>query len=179
MAGFRRQGKEGHVRVDLDAREVELLAGLPAQLKELIELGEGRVHERLFPAAYLDPTEDAAEREWQRLTHEELVRTKIAAAEIFSSTLARVEGARVEGAGVEGARVEGGRRRAVLVLEPEEAAAWLGTLNDIRLVLGVMLDVTEDLDWSAVDADDPRAPALHLYGFLTWVQDELIAVMGG
>ena len=43
-------------------------------------------------------------------------------------------------------------------------------LNDVRLALGTVLDVTEDTP-DELPADDPRAPHLAVYHWLTWVQD--------
>ena len=55
--------------------------------------------------------------------------------------------------------------------------AWLGVLNDTRLVLGARLGVTED-DHD-VAPDDPRAPAFAMYHWLTWVQGELVEQLLG
>ena len=53
-----------------------LLTMLLAEVRALVESPErdSRVSDRLFPVAYLDPTEDVAEREWQALVHDDLVR---------------------------------------------------------------------------------------------------------
>ena len=64
--------------------EVELLRDLAGQLESVLdggvpERGDDPVRERLFPRAYLDPTEDEAESEWQGSVHEDLVRAKSAA----------------------------------------------------------------------------------------------------
>lgn len=163
MPRFRRLDVEGRVEVVLDHGEAALLAELPEQIRELIEAKEGRVRDRLFPPAYLDPTEEEAEREWQGLMHEDLLRGKLEALEALSASLDRSE-----------AR---GEDSVVVQLDPDEAAAWLGALNDLRLALGVMLEVTEDMDLSAISPSDPHAPGLHLYGFLTWVQGDLIEAL--
>lgn len=144
----------------MERGEAALLAGLPTQIRELVEAPEGRVHDRLFPPVYLDPTEEDAEAEWQRLMHQELLRGKVDALEVLASSLKDAAGSTHE--------------RVALELDADETAAWLGALNDLRLALGVILEVTEDLDPSRVDPTDPRAPGLHLYGFLTWVQGDLI-----
>jgi hypothetical protein len=47
-------------------------------------------------------------------------------------------------------------------------------LNDARLVLGTRLDVTEETDFGAVDAEDPEAQELAVYAYLTWLQGELV-----
>lgn len=161
---FRSVGREGVVEASFDRAEFEVLEGLPTQLAELLELGEGEVRERLFPRAYLDPTEDAAEKEWQRLMHSDLLASKMEALVVVTETLRRATDS--GGADV---RVE---------LAADEVHAWLGALNDLRLALGVMLEVDDGLDLDQVRPDDPRAPGLHLYGWLTWIQGNLLEAVG-
>ncbi|MET1075828.1 MAG: DUF2017 domain-containing protein [Umezawaea sp.] len=68
---------------------------------------------------------------------------------------------------------EGGEVR----LRPEQAEAWLASINDVRLALGTALDVNEDMP-DELPPDDPRSPHLGVYHWLTWVQETLIeAVM--
>jgi hypothetical protein len=57
-------------------------------------------------------------------------------------------------------------------LSAEEADAWLRALNDLRLVLGTRLDVQED-----VLLERPQSPDLALYGYLSWVQEQLVAAL--
>jgi hypothetical protein len=80
----------------------------------------------------------------------------------------------------------GGRRRTLRVLEEtaghdrltaEEAQAWLTALNDLRLVLGTRLDVSEDTFLDRLDAGDPRAPELALYAYLSWLQEQLVEAL--
>ena len=63
----------------------------------------------------------------------------------------------------------GGRVR----LTVEQAEAWLSAINDVRLALGTALEVTEDMPDELPD-DDPRAPHLGVYHWLTWVQESLV-----
>ena len=91
------------------------------------------VLERLFPRAYLDPTEEEAEAEWQRLVHDDLVDGRRQALATVERTLA-------------GAMVRRGRFE--LTLNEEQAQAWLAVINDARLALGTRLEVTEDIDLS-------------------------------
>ena len=58
-------------------------------------------------------------------------------------------------------------------LDDEQAQAWLSALNDVRLALGIALDVTEDMP-DQVSDDDPRAPHLDVYHWLTWMQESLV-----
>ena len=57
-------------------------------------------------------------------------------------------------------------------LTPDEVQAWLGVLNDTRLVLGTRLGVTEEEH--VLDPADPDAGAYALYQWLTWVQGDLV-----
>ena len=57
-------------------------------------------------------------------------------------------------------------------LSAVEADAWLRALNDLRLVLGPRLDVQED-----TLIDRPQSPELALYGYLSWVQEQLVAAL--
>lgn len=120
--------------------------------------------ERLFPRAYLDPTEEQAEDDWQRLVHPELVAAKRGAARTMLEGLDRLER--------QGDRL-------VVDLGRDEAEAWLGVLNDARLVLGTRLGVEEGIDYEAVDPDDPEAALLVFYGFLTLLAGELVELLLG
>lgn len=62
-------------------------------------------------------------------------------------------------------------------LDEGQMVAWLGALNDLRLVLGTRLDVTEDLDPATLSEDDPRAPSLALYFYLGWLEEQVVAVL--
>lgn len=159
---FRPRGG-GAVEVVLEAGEADLLSTLPAQIRQLLDDAEGRVHERLFPRAYLDPTEEEAEREWQRISHTELLEGKLGALAVVEETLDR--------------RAPDDAGRVRLDLSDDETAAWLSALNDVRLALGTILEVTEETDPARVSVDDPRAPGLHVYAWLTWLQGELIEAL--
>jgi len=60
-------------------------------------------------------------------------------------------------------------------LDVDEADSWLAALNDVRLALGTALDVSEDMPDQFPD-DDPRAPHLGIYHWVTFVQDSLVRV---
>ena len=69
---------------------------------------------------------------------------------------------------------------------PEQAQAWMGCLNDVRLGLGALL-----LEAGAVDGvpatdipefvaeDDPRSAHLDVYHWLTFMQDSLCTALTG
>lgn len=142
--------RDGGYRLSLDAHEREALVGLCDELRDLIEADDPGVA-RLFPAAFRD--DEAASAEYERLTRGELTAGRLAALRVVEETSAAER------------------------LSHEQAEAWCGALNDLRLVLGERLGVTEDLYVTGVRRDDPRAPELALYGWLTWLQGEVVEAL--
>ena len=67
---------------------------------------------------------------------------------------------------------EGGK----LALTPEQADAWLTSINDVRLAMGTNLGIDSQTP-DEVDPDDPRAPHLDIYHWLTWMQDSLVQAL--
>jgi hypothetical protein len=61
-------------------------------------------------------------------------------------------------------------------LDDAQAGAWLGALNDLRLVIGTELDVRED-DSLEIDEHDPDAERRLVYGFAAWLQGQLVDVL--
>ncbi|MBP2705244.1 DUF2017 domain-containing protein [Microbispora sp. RL4-1S] len=170
--GFKatRQG----VSVHLDAGEVSILRNLVTQVLGLVEpgstgddpleraLGIGSVAPpidpvlaRLFPSAYSDDEE--ASDEFRRYTEATLRDGKRADATTVLETAAP------------------GR----LELTAEQGQAWLRAINDIRLALGVRLEVTEAIheEIAEMSEDDPRYPALVTYDWLTYLQDTLVRAL--
>jgi Domain of unknown function (DUF2017) len=63
-------------------------------------------------------------------------------------------------------------------LTMDEAEAWLSALNDVRLALGTVLEVTDDMPDEPVPSD-PRAPHLAVYHWLTYIQESLVHAVSG
>ena len=112
---------------------------------------------RLFPDAYGDDLEAAGE--FRRYTEQGLRSGKVAAARTVLATLPG----------------DGGRVR----LSAGDAEAWLRSLNDVRLALGVVLGITEDYEreFTGLDPEDPRQAYLHVYDFLTYLQETLVRAL--
>lgn len=144
--------RSGEIRLRLPARERELLRALPGQLRELFS-DEDPSLARLFPPAYVDDSD--ADAEYDRLVRDELVAGKLAALAVVEET-----------AGAER-------------LDEEQLAAWIGALNDLRLVLGTRLGVTEGTYAAALDPRAPNAQELALFGYLTWLQEQAVEVLAG
>jgi hypothetical protein len=158
---FKRVGDD-RVRVRLGHDEVAVLRGLPDQLRSVLaDGGDEPVNQRLFPPAYLDVADVERDTEYHRLMHDDLVKEKLANLDLVTESLARGSTS---------------VRRWTVELTAGEAAAWLGVLNDLRLALGVRLDITEDFDGD-VDDTDPRAPALRLLSYLGWLEEQLLDAM--
>ena len=159
MAGtFKRVGRD-RVRVRLAQDELAVLRGLPDQLRTVLGEDEDEpVNRRLFPPAYLDVADIERDAEYRRLMRDDLVTEKLANLDLVTASLERGSAS---------------VRRWTVELTDEEATAWLGVLNDLRLALGVRLDITEDFDGD-VDDTDPRAPALRLLSYLGWLEEQLL-----
>jgi len=104
---------------------------------------------RLLPDGFTD--DPAASAEFRRFTEVGLRQRKVA-------------DAREVRRGLEGA--------SPLRLDAEQARQWLGFLNDVRLVLGTRLGVTEEPVELA--EDDPQLPLFGLYGWLGVLQETLV-----
>jgi hypothetical protein len=144
--------RDSEFRLALSADEREVLRGLPAQLRSLLDDDPAdSTLRRLFPPAYEEDPE--SEDEYRRLMREELLDGRRAALGTLEATA--------------------GHER----LSVEDVHAWIGALNDLRLVLGTRLDVTEEVYEAELDPGDPRAPELALYGYLTWLQDSFVSAV--
>ena len=126
-------------------------------LSDSAMLPDDPVLARLLPDAY--PDDAAAAGEFRRYTESGLRSGKVAAARTVLDTLPE----------------DGGRIR----LSADEAQAWLRSLNDIRLALGVRLEVTEDREAMLERAgqDSPQAAGLWIYDWLTLLQETLVEAL--
>jgi hypothetical protein len=62
-------------------------------------------------------------------------------------------------------------------LDHDSANAWLGAINDMRLALGVRLNVQERSsdELELLAPDDPLRGVYIVYGWLGWLQEGLVA----
>ena len=141
--------RDGTYRVDLPAEERGVLRALPGQLREALDAGEPTLY-RLFPPAHAD--DDEANEEYAKLVGPGLVEGKLLA-------LAELE-----------------RTAHATSLSEDELGAWLGALESLRLALGTQLDVTEET-YGSFDPNDPDAPRLALYHWLSWLQEEVVQAL--
>lgn len=142
---------DGGIRLQLSRDERALLVGLTGELRSQLEVTpEDPSLRRLFPPAYDD---EADERAYRELTGDSLLDGRREALELLEQTADSER------------------------LTAEEADAWLRALNDLRLVLGTRLDIQEDTFASEPDFSDPRGQALAVYGYLSWLQEQLVEAL--
>lgn len=148
--------RKGEIRLRLPAEEREILAGLPAQLRTLLQQDpDDPALRRLFPPAYGEHPEH--ESEYRRLMGDDLRERHLSALAVLEET-----------AGID-------------QLSEEQAHGWLAALNDLRLVLGTRLDVGEDPvdvdEREDIDPEDPEVAALGLYHYLSWLQEQMVEAL--
>ena len=103
---------------------------------------------RLFPPAYLsDPDRDA---EYQRLVRDELLAERLDHLDLLDATLSADH------------------------LDDEQVTAWMQGLNELRLVLGTQIDVSEEDDPNEIDPHDPAQQPRLRYHYLGGLLAELI-----
>jgi hypothetical protein len=143
--------RAGGIEVRLRGEERDVLRAVLGQLRAAIEAdAEDPALRRLFPPAY----EDDAEKEagYRALAQHELLESRLQAIDAVEASLDAKR------------------------LDEDAAAAWMRSLNALRLVLGTRLDVTEEDDHD-IDPSDPDAPAWYLYFFLSGLVDDLVGAL--
>jgi Domain of unknown function (DUF2017) len=135
-----RRTRSGKYQLNLGAGERALLAALAPQLRELLTDPDQPGLRRLFPPAYGDDQDAEHEEEYRRLMQEDLVARHEAALEVLEETANANE------------------------LNPEQMEGWMRALNQLRLVIGTRLDVTEEDDLAATE--DPDRQVYYLLGYL-------------
>ncbi len=117
------------IRLVLSPNELELMRTLLAQYEELVQVeSDDPALERLFPIAYRDDPDAAAE--FRQYTRSGLVDTKTAKAGAVAAAL-------LGGSGDDGGTID---------LSDDDAERWLPVLTDLRLVVAERLGITKDDD---------------------------------
>ena len=145
----RNEGGGIEVRLHPDLRRA--LADLCDQLEHLLTTehpSSDAALARLSPAAY--PEDPIQELEFERLVGDELTAGRLSSLRALRESVDEP------------------------ALDEEHSLAWLRTLNDLRLVLGTRLGVTEDETFDHLEDDGPAAAGLDLYVLLGHVQQELL-----
>jgi len=141
---------KGRYRLHIGDDELALIRRLLDELRDLLlsdDDGAGPTSAmltRLFPVAHPDDPE--LEDEYQRLMRVELVASKLKAIEAVEAVI-------------------DGRDAAI---DEAQLTAFMQSINSVRLVLGTLLDVTDDPDAEVVSEHDDTAE-YQLYGYLSWL----------
>jgi hypothetical protein len=147
-----RRTRQGDFEVRLSDEERELLRSIPPQMREALASDPtDPALARLFPVAY--PEDAELDAEYRRLMGDELASGRLEALDTLEAS------------------IDADR------LDHEQALAWTRAINDVRLMLGTRLDVTEENASQQLDPDDPRAPALALYHYLSYLEEQLVEAL--
>ena len=109
---------------------------------------------RLFPVVH--PHDPEGEAEYQRLMRDELLASRIAAIDVVTGVLT----------------ADGAASTPVVTLSEEQLLTFMQAVNGVRLVLGTVLDVSEDE--TAADLTGALAPEYHVYAYLSWLLDSAV-----
>lgn len=154
MAGpVRRSRRGGGFDIRISGRERDVLATVPETLRAVLASGDAGdpVARRLFPSAYLD--DEAASREFDDVVRDDLMERRLEAIATFERTV-----------------------RADHVTE-DELIDWLAALNDVRLVLGVRLAVTEESTSADFAGEDETETAFELYRYLSYLEENVVEAL--
>jgi hypothetical protein len=143
---------DGDYQLRLSAQERDVLRSLPSQLRQLLQSDDPALL-RLFPPAYAEDPD--REDEYRRLMKEELLSRRLEALAVFEET------------------VDAKR------LNEEQLNVWMRVINDLRLVFGTILDVSEDEDPDSFSDDDPQAAMRSLYWYLAVLLESSIEALQG
>lgn len=143
--------RQGRYVLRMDDQERELIRQLLSELRELLALSpdDPRVR-RLYPSAHAEDAE--LENEFRSLTREDLQNGRLASIDAVEASA------------------------DADLLDADQLAAWMQAVNSLRLVLGTMLDISDDDQELTFDPNDPNARTVALYGYLGGLLDEIVDV---
>jgi Domain of unknown function (DUF2017) len=146
--------RRGRYEVHLPDEERQLVRQLLGELRALLAAApdDPRVR-RLYPDAYTSDPEMQAE--YRRLTQEDLQSGRLSALGDVEATVDAEQ------------------------LTADQLTSWMHAINTLRLVLGTMLDVSEDDQPFDYDSEDPDAAQMALYGYLGVLLEEIVAAQMG
>ncbi|CAN5397596.1 hypothetical protein BH23ACT3_BH23ACT3_21660 [soil metagenome] len=148
--------------VRLGGTESEVVLRLLGELRELLTAGDptggdpaggdpavAALTNRLFPVA--NPDDPEMEAEYQRLMRDELVQSRMSSIGIVEEIL-----------------------RSDEPIDEPKLTAFMQSINAVRLVLGTMLDVSDDPEADEVRAGLDDSPEHHLYAYLSWLLEHTV-----
>jgi Domain of unknown function (DUF2017) len=139
----------GGIKVNISDDERSVLRQLSDEYRELLLSEKTDATRRLFPTAY--PTDPAANAAFIATSHDLLLSKRLDNLDVFERSLNERH------------------------LRMDQAEVWIGIINDIRLVIGTALDVSEDNRPSAADEADYSEI---VYEHLGYMLGDLLAALG-
>jgi hypothetical protein len=143
-----RRQQDGSFTVALSAQERELLGSLLSQLRTLVTT-DGPGVARLFPTPYGDDEERNAG--YAALAGPELVERRLAAIDVVERTLTEER------------------------VSEDDLEAWMRSINDVRLVLGTILEVSDDGD--PPEVTEANAATFAAYEYLGALLEVIVAAL--
>jgi len=157
MASRRRivRSSAGGFDLRIPRSERNVLRGLPDQLRLLLDEGDAEdpALQRLHPSAY--PDDPVAAAEFDGLVRDDLTEQRMKAIETMSRTIDSDH------------------------LDEEEVLAWLAAINDLRLVLGIRLAVTEESEPEDFEGDEGTHGSYALYAYLSVLEEDIVEALSG
>lgn len=145
---FIKSHRDGTFTVRFPDHVIVMIVELAGQLDAMLDDDRPELR-RLFPTAY--PGDAERDAGYQVFAHSELVDQRRA-------NLTRLQ-----------ASSSGGP------ISADDLMAWMHVVNDLRLVLGTVLDVSEDEP--DIAEDDPRSDGFEIYHLLGAVLEEIVSAL--
>ncbi len=140
---------DGTYTINLQVHERETMLDLVSQLETVLSSGpDDERLRRLYPTAYNENPEHDAE--YQGFMRDELTQSRTASIATVREML-----------------------RSDSPVSENQLGAFMMVLNNLRLILGTLLDVNEDDD--EPDETDPLYGQWQLYGYLGWLLEWVIS----
>ena len=150
-----KRSRKGGFDLRLPESERQLVTSLVGQLRRVLtgeDVAADSGMRRLFPSAYADDA--ARDAEYREMVHDDLLAARLGALDVVEATVGASN------------------------VDEAQLLAWMGAINDLRLVLGTRLDVSEETAFDA-DPEDPDAPALAVYQYLSFLLESIVDALSG
>jgi hypothetical protein len=150
-----KRSRKGGFDLRLPESERQLVTSLVGQLRRVLtgdDVAADPGMRRLFPSAYADDA--ARDAEYREMVHDDLLAARLGALDVVEATVGASN------------------------VDEAQLLAWMGAINDLRLVLGTRLDVSEETAFDA-DPEDPDAPALAVYQYLSFLLESIVDALSG
>ncbi|HPU40046.1 MAG TPA: DUF2017 family protein [Microthrixaceae bacterium] len=149
MALFRRPVRpldDGTYAIELGEAERGLVRSTVDQLADLLHQTDSPALRRLFPPPYGDDVE--RNDGWAALAMPELIESRLASLALVTESIEET------------------------VLDEDGLDAWMRSINDVRLVLGTVLDI--DDDEAPIEVDESNAATYQAYEILGMLLETIV-----